>query len=186
MWKTLVQVHIDYCSQLYMPGQSQGMMTIEKLFYDFSKQVPEVRTLDYWTRLEKMQILSQERRIERYRIIYIWKILEGFVPNCGVELAAENERLGRRLKLPRLKSGGRQSIQTLREQTLQINGARLFNRMPMSIRNINTHKDQFKEALDLYLSTVPDHPKIGSLVPAAVSQITGRHSNSLLAWIHES
>ena len=29
---------------------------------------------------------SQERRMERYRIIYVWKILEGFAPNCGVEL----------------------------------------------------------------------------------------------------
>ena len=33
--------------------------------------------------------------------------------------------------------------------------------MPMSIRNIYTHKDKFKEALDSYLVTVPDPPKIG-------------------------
>ena len=69
--------------------------------------------------------------------------------------------------------------------TLQINGARLFN-MPMSIRRIKTHKDQFKEALDLYLITVADQPKIGSLVPAAVtddmktlSQSPGRESSIL-------
>ena len=183
MWKTLVQVHIDYCSQLYMPGQSQGLLSIEKLFYDFTSQIPEVRELDYWSRLEKLKMISQEKRMERYRIIYIWKILEGLAPNCGIELAPENERLGRRLKIPTLKSGGRQAIQSLREQTLQINGARLFNIMPRSIREMKVHQQEFKEALDTYLSSVPDHPKIRDQIPAAVHQVTGRHCNSLLAWI---
>ena len=36
LWKTLAQCHIEYCSQLYMPRQSQGMQAIEKLFYDVS------------------------------------------------------------------------------------------------------------------------------------------------------
>ena len=31
LWKSLVQCHIDYCSQLYMPGTAQGMQDIEKL-----------------------------------------------------------------------------------------------------------------------------------------------------------
>ena len=30
--------------------------------------------------------------------------------------------------------------------------------------------------------TIPDQPKMGSLVPAAVCEVTGRQSNSLLAW----
>ena len=32
LWKSLVQCHIDYCSQLYMPGSARGMHDIEKLF----------------------------------------------------------------------------------------------------------------------------------------------------------
>ena len=36
LWKTLVQCHIDYCSQLYMPKQAQDLQTIEKLFYNFT------------------------------------------------------------------------------------------------------------------------------------------------------
>jgi len=27
----------------------------------------------------------QERRMDRYRIIYIWKILEGIAPNVGIK-----------------------------------------------------------------------------------------------------
>ena len=121
LWKTLVQCHIDYCSQLYMPGQSHGMVTIEKLFYNFSKSIPEVRNDDYWTRLVKLKMLSQERRMERYLIIYMWKILEGLAPNCGVEETVLNERLGRKVKIPHLVPGGRHAVQTLREQSFQIN-----------------------------------------------------------------
>ena len=59
--------------------------------------------------------------MERYRNIYMWKILEGLEPNFGVKLISANERLGRKVRIPRL------AIQTLREQSVQIQGVRLFN-----------------------------------------------------------
>ena len=129
---------------------------------------------------------SQERRMERYRILYIWKILEGKAPNCGIILAPENERLGRKCEIPKLKSRGRVAIQTLREQSFQVNGARLFNRMPKNIREIRRSQEDFKEALDSFLSRVPDQPRMGKLVPEAVCRVTGRQSNSLLAWVRDT
>ena len=126
---------------------------------------------------------SQERRMERYRIIYMWKILEGFAPDCGVEEAQINERLGRKVKIPSLVRNGRKGIQTLRENSFQINGARLFNSLPKKIRNIKYSQDDFKDALDNYISEVPDQPRIGSLIPEATDRLSGRQSNSLLAWI---
>ena len=60
---------------------------------------------------------SQELRMERYLIIYIWKILKGYAPNCGIEETIDNQRLGRRIKIPSLLSTGRRSIQTLRENS---------------------------------------------------------------------
>ena len=186
LWKTLVQCHVDYCSQLYKPGQAQGLQMLERLFYNYTSKIPEIRDLDYWSRLQALKMYSQERRMERYRILYMWKILKGLVPNCGVELSLCNERLGRKVQVPSLKRNGRKSIQTLREQSFQINGARLFNCLPKNIRNMNTFQDDFKEALDVYLSSVPDQPRIGSLIPQATDQLTGRQSNSLLAWIHSN
>ena len=177
LWKTLVQCHIDYCSQLTKPGTIQGMMAIEKLFLDFTSKIPEVRTENYWARLKMLKMISQERRMERYRILYIWKILENKTPNCGIELAQENPRLGRKCAIPKLQKNGRQAIQTLREQSLQCEGARLFN----CIRELHNMED-FKEGLDQWLMRIPDQPRIGTLVPSAVCSITGRQSNSLLAW----
>ena len=43
-------------------------------------------------------------------------------------------------------------------------------------------KGDFKNALDVFLMSVPDQPRMASLVPAATCQRTGRPSNSLLAW----
>ena len=170
LWKTLVQCHIDYCSQLYFPaGQAQGLQAIEKLFYNFTQKIPDIREEDYWSRLRSLQMYSQERRMERYRAIYMWKILEGYVPNCGVDLATQNERLGRKIKIPSLKKNGRHAVQTLREQSFQINGARLFNSLPKKIRNITKDQELFKASLDEYLSSVPDQPRIGSLVPTATT-----------------
>jgi hypothetical protein len=169
-----------------MPGQSLGMVTIEKLFNNFSKSIPEVRNDDYWTRLVKLKMLSQERRMERYRIIYMWKILEGLAPNCGVEETVLNERLGRKVKIPHLVPGGRHAVQTLREQSFQINGARLFNCLPKKIRNMKLNQDDFKEALDKYLGQIPDQQRVNNMVPTATHRLTGKQSNSLLAWIKET
>ena len=186
LWKTLVLCHIDYCSQLYMPGQGLGMLAIEKLFYNYSRLIPEVREDDYWTRLQKLKMLSQERRMERYRIIYIWKILEDLAPNCGVHLTVANERLGRKVKIPSLIPGGRQAIQSMREQSFQIHGARLFNCLPKKIRNIRIYQEDFKEALDRYIEKIPDQPRMNTLVPTATHRVTGKQSNSLIAWIQEN
>ena len=127
---------------------------------------------------------SQERRMERYRIVCIWKILEGFAPNCGVESTQEDSRLGRRVEIPSLSKNGRQSVQTLRESSFQVNGARIFNCLPKKIREIRKYQDDFKEALDMYLSSIPDQPRIGSMVPTATDRLSGQQSNSLLAWAH--
>jgi hypothetical protein len=47
-------------------------------------------------------------------------------------------------------------------------------------------QDEFKAALDQYLGRIPDQPRIGGLVPTAVDRVTGKQSNSLLAWRPET
>ena len=81
IWKSLVQGNIDYCSQLYQPLQSGDLQRIENLQKAFTKRIPQVRDIDYWERLKVLKMNSQQRRFERYRIIYTWKILEGLAPN---------------------------------------------------------------------------------------------------------
>ena len=177
IWKSLVQGHIDYCSQLYMPNQTSELMQLENLQKCFTKKIPEIRHLNYWQRLKQLRIYSQERRLERYRIIYTWKILENLVPNCGLTVS-HSERRGRLVIVPPLK--GSPSIRKLREQSFQVNGPKLFNCLPPSIRNISKVTiDEFKEQLDQFLANVPDEPNVDGLTPAACDLFSAAPSNSI-------
>ena len=98
----------------------------------------------------------------------------------------ENLRLGRKFEIPRLVKNGRMAIQTLCEQSFQVNGARLFNCMPQKIRSIEKDQNLFKPELDKFLSIIPDQPRLWSLVPDPVCRVTARQSNSLLAWTQET
>ena len=69
MWKSLIQGHIDYCSQLWQPLQSGELQRIENLQKIYTKKIPQVRELNYWERLKVLKMNSQQRRFERYRIL---------------------------------------------------------------------------------------------------------------------
>ena len=105
-----------------------------------------------------MKMNSLQRRFERYKIIYVWKTLEGLVPESGVTLAREDERKGRVCQIHALKPKERMKT----ESSFQVLGPMLFNCLPKSLRYIKkVGPDEFKEKLDEYLSQVPDEPNIG-------------------------
>ena len=121
---------------------------------------------------------SQQRRLERYRIIYTWKILEGLVPNCGLEVL-HNGRRGREIKIPPLK--GKSSVRTLREQSFQANGPKLFNSIPKKVRDLTkVSVGDFKEQLDKFLEKIPDQPNVDGLTPTACDLYSAAPSNSIV------
>ena len=80
--------------------------------------------------------------MERYRAIYIWKIIEGISPNCGIQVI-NSDRRGREIHIPQIKGKGK--FKTLREGSFQIHGAKIFNSLPKSIRNLTKiSADEFK------------------------------------------
>ena len=68
-------------------------------------------------------------------------------------------------------------VERATEASLVVKGSKLFNSLPIEIRNITSDKTEvFKNALDRYLGTIPDEP---------TSQDEGRaaETNSLLHQI---
>ena len=177
MWKTLVQCHIDYCSQLYLctPGDLQKIENLQRIY---TRKIPDLKNLNYWQRLQELKMLSQERRAERYKALYIWKILEGIVPNCGIE-TTNSERRGREIKVPDLKGSSR--VKTLRENGFQVSGARIFNSLPINLRSLsNISVEEFKAKLDKYLETIPDEPILPDYTPSVCNLVTAKPSNSII------
>jgi hypothetical protein len=41
--------------------------------------------LTYWEKLSELRLYSQERRRERYQVIFLWKISQGMVSGYNVE-----------------------------------------------------------------------------------------------------
>ena len=54
---------------------------LEKIQRSFTKHITGMQGLDYSDRLVFLKLHSLQRRRERYCIIYVWKIIEGLVPN---------------------------------------------------------------------------------------------------------
>ena len=86
-------------------------------------------------------------------------MLEDLVPNCGLEASSESERIGRVCNVPKLKEST--ETKNLRDKSFQSTGPKLFNSLPKYLRNLSNIKvEDFKEALDKYLSDIPDEPNV--------------------------
>ena len=160
MWVSLIRPHIDYCSQLWSPGEGPLLDSIERLQYDYTKLSPETRNLTYTERLKKFAITSIQRRFERYKIMYLYKINQKVVPNCGVTIASDrNTRCGLKYVIPMIKESANG---TLLEQTFQISGPKIWNVLPVFIRNLDgDDQSHFKSELDNYLMNFEDIPRVG-------------------------
>ena len=175
LWKSVVLPQLEYCSQLWSPTKKQDIVNLELLQKNYLRKISGAYELDYWERLKKFSIFSLQRRRERYQIIYVWKMLENLVPNVGVA-GANSLRNGRTCIIPTLKRDATQRIQNLRESSLAVHGARLFNCLPKNLRDMSGQSiDTFKRNLDKFLRFVPDEP----LVPGYTA-MRKTDSNSLL------
>ena len=128
-----------------------------------------------------MQLSSSERRMDRYRILYMYKILKGAAPNIGLTSLPPTLRRGRMLTVPSIH-GSRVHIKTLRETWLMTEGPRLFNSLPRAIRDLNVSIETFKAHLDNFLSTIQDIPYGNSSETPDASCLRNYPSNSIRHW----
>ena len=96
------------------------------------------------------------------------------VMGYDVEFTSGMDRHGRTIIPNTVVRAAPASVRQAREKSLGVRGARIFNLLPDSIRNINSgHVDYFKNHLDVFLLSIPDQPTVTGLGRAA-------ESNSLL------
>ena len=177
LWKALVLPTLDYCCQLWTPAALGLIQRIEQVQVSYLKKIVGMNSYDYWEQLDMLNLYSLERRRERYIAIYVWKILENLVPNFGINVAY-NKRKGRYCIIPKVHTTATQRVQTIRFNSLAVNGPRIFNCLPISLRNKSGCSVQsFKSALDKHLQTVPDEPRVAKLI-----KFCSKGSNSLIQY----
>ena len=129
----------------------------------------------------RTKLLGVQRRRERYRIIYTWKVIEGLVPNIGDPgiQPTFSPRIGRTCFVPALKRQVSARLQSLRLATLGVHGAKLFNCLPKQVRAISScGVEDFKKELDKNLLQIPDEPQI-----PGYTAMRRRETNSILDMI---
>ena len=170
IWKTLVQPKLDYCSQFWSPGDQESINKIEAVQRHFLSRVTgeQVSKLNYWEKLEIFKLSSQERRRERYMVIFLWKISQGLVNGYNIEFSSVYGRRGRTVVPRQIIQSSSSLVKKAREASIGVKGAKIFNLLPAYIRNIDsTDVKVFKTNLDSFLSDVADQPTIAGQGRAA-------------------
>ncbi|KAK3865741.1 hypothetical protein Pcinc_028676 [Petrolisthes cinctipes] len=164
LWRALVQPILDYCSQLWSPYKAMDVQALESVQWSYTRQIRGMKDFSYWERLKRLGLYSQQRRRERYSIIYTWKILEGNTPNPSNNNRVEaytSERTGRKCIRRAPPAQASVKLKSLLSASLPYSGPIIFNSLPKQIRGITgCSVDKFKSNLDKYLRTVPDEPPV--------------------------
>ena len=112
---------------------------------------------------------SQERRRERYLIIFVWKIAMGMVQGYNLEFSYSARR-GWTAIPKSVVSTAPACVRRARESSLAVKGVSLFNLCPRGLRDMaSSHQDRFKQNLDTWLSEIPDQPTLPGCQRAAAS-----------------
>ena len=162
LYKSTVLPLLEYASQLWSPGAIGLIRTIEGVQRTYTSRIAGLSHLNYWQRLKTLKLYSLERRRDRYAILYIYKIFKRIVPNIKVQGSEinfyEHRRLGRHCRIPPFTKRAQVRVSTIHEQSFAVHAPKLFNVLPIDVRNFNGSVESFKNKLDSYLQTVSDQP----------------------------
>ena len=157
LFKSLVLLRLDYGSQLWSPHLVKHIDQLEKIQRSFTKHITGMQSLDYSERLVSLKLYSLQRTRELYCIIYVWKIIEGLVPNFAKPIVCcYSERRGRSCIISHVNLG---KLWSLAYNIFRWRAIRLFNAMPKYIRCISPCSVvSFKSKLDCYLKNIINLP----------------------------
>ena len=170
LYKSLVLPLVEYCCQLWSPWRVGEKQSLEAIQRSFTSKISDTQHLDYWGRLQELDLYSLERRRERYAILYIYKILTGkCINNLNIQFRI-HQRRGRLCHIERIRGTASTRVKTLKENAFANRGPQLFNALPRHLRDSTEQSlENFKNRLDKFLRTIPDQPKLPHYHLRAVS-----------------
>ena len=157
LFKSLVLSRLDYASQLWSPHLLKSIYLIEKVQRSFTKHITGIKNKPYDERLKLLNLYSVQRRRDRYQIIYLWKIIEGLVPNLSAPITCTySKRRGLSCVVSHVNMG---RLGTLSYNSFRWRSIRMFNKLPKYVRIVSSCSiDEFKSQLDKHLRSIVDLP----------------------------
>ena len=171
LFNALIRPILEYNCEIWNPFKLKQIIELEKIQRSYTFRITGTNQLNYWERLQNLNIQSLQRRRESIIILNIWKIKNKQIPNT-VNLTFKLHKRSKAIKavlppLPRTSA----SLLTKYEHSFAVNGSKLWNTLPPELTIIPT-KSLFKISLNKYLEAVPDRPPVPGY--------SGSNNNSLL------
>ena len=173
IYKSVVRSLLEYNCPLWYGLSLEDIRSIEAIQRSFTDKINCPSYVeDYWDRLKYLNLMSLQRRRERYVIITMWKIFHKKVSNVlGISFYT-TPRMGSCASIPPIVAGTSKA-QTLYDKSFAVKGPQLWNIVDKNIKSIVT-LEQFKIKLDTFLAKFPDKPPVAGYVV--------QNNNSLLEW----
>ena len=175
LYKTYVRPHLEYCCPLWNPSGPNSInliIQLESVQRTFTSKIAGMHDMNYWQRLKNLNLMSLQRRRERYIIIYMWKVLTGKAPNDLQISFYMNQRGAIKATLPSIPN--RRSNIASYDKSFSVLGPKLWNLLPTECSLKLDSLDSFKHSIGNFVQSFPDLPPAnGYFCP---------NSNSLLEW----
>ena len=173
LFKSMVRSLGEYCCPLWNPVKISDIQELESVQKVFTAKIAGTKNLDYWQRLKQLNLMSLQRRRERFVIMHMFKILHGQTSNDLDIQFVNRPRLGNLAKIPLVKKHSMAANKTLYETSFAVAGPKLWNAIPYNLNSISDI-NVFKKKLTRFMLMVPDTPPVKGYSP--------QNSNSLLCW----
>ena len=178
LFNSLVRSRLEFCSELWDPNGIAQINAIEAVQRVFTRKIDGLKTVNYWKRLEILNIFSLQRRRERRTIIYVWKIKNALVRN-DIELCFEiNDRRSQSRAIVKPVPKIRGKILSAFEQSFVVRAAKLWNRLPPRLCSLTIYSSFVKE-LDIWLSAFPDEPPINGYYHRSTNSLIDSNLHNL-------
>ena len=174
LFKSIVRSHLEYCCPVWNPQNKADIMKLEDVQKQFTRKIAGLSELNYYERLSALNLMSLQRRRERYIIIHMWKILYGKAPALSITFR-DPSRLGIQAELPPLSHVARQANQSLYDGSFAMTGPALWNALPAHLHTISKF-EPFKSDLTKYLMSIPDRPPVHGYPSSGDNSFVARRS----------
>ena len=172
LYKALIRSLLEYSCPVWCGLSLENIRKVEAIQRSFTdKIICPAYVSNYWERLQYLNLMSLQRRRERYSVLHMWKILNNQVSNDLEISFYENSRLGILAHVPPLSSNSSSKAQHLYDASLAVTGPKLWNLLPKSVKCCSS-LNSFKFNLDNFLKDIPDRPPVAGYV--------AQNNNSLL------
>lgn len=174
LYKSLIRSLLEYSCPLWNGLNLEEVEKIEAVQRNITNKIIVPAHVDnYWKRLSYFNLMSLQRRRERYLIIMMWKITNSKISNDLNISFYSSYRNGICANVPPLQAANSRA-QSLYDSSFAVKGPQLWNLVPPAVKQIG-NMEQFKMQLDTFLFSIPDQPPVAGYL--------GQNHNSLLEWM---